>query len=263
MNESVREWGTDSFMSFLRPLTRVESWSVDGTPTKASCGNGTSSHEAPDADCECGLYAYHPWSGMGQHLVEDSGHRDGAVVGLVEAWGRVEVHSEGFRAEYAKPVAFFLATSDSWDDHFTQGYIRVLRKLASGCGAEIIDTRRRGAIGAWLENHPGQLDPDAVRRLLPGVQVGPVRIRPRHHALDLIGTGIERLIKGIGILLYGIFMTVSISVQLIWWGFLLYVIFAAVTGLDPLGIGSHLGPDISDPTHPQQDSPTMTPGQLR
>lgn len=175
----------------------------------------------------------------------------------------LRVHSEGFRAEYAKPVAFFLATSDSWDDHFTQGYIRVLRKLASGCGAEIIDTRRRGAIRAWLENHPGQLDPDAVRRLLPGVQVGPVRIRPRHHALDLIGTGIERLIKGIGILLYGIFMTVSISVQLIWWGFLLYVIFAAVTGLDPLGIGSHLGPDISDPTHPQQDSPTMTPGQLR
>ena len=30
------------------------------------------------------------------------------MVGLVEAWGELEVHADGFRAELARPLAFFL-----------------------------------------------------------------------------------------------------------------------------------------------------------
>lgn len=56
-------------------------------------------HEAPQHGCECGLYAYHaPFWSMAPE-------GDGvSVYGAVLAWGRVQVHHDGFRAQYAEPV---------------------------------------------------------------------------------------------------------------------------------------------------------------
>jgi hypothetical protein len=60
--------------------------------------------DSPGPACSCGIYAYHqmhsdwltepPWSGTA-HL----------MVGAIVAWGRMEVHKDGFRAQYAEPVA--------------------------------------------------------------------------------------------------------------------------------------------------------------
>jgi hypothetical protein len=50
-------------------------------------------HEAPDHDCGCGLYAwYEPRGSVGFTM----------AVGLVAAWGAVELHADGYRAEHAE-----------------------------------------------------------------------------------------------------------------------------------------------------------------
>lgn len=56
-------------------------------------------HSAPKRDCTCGLHAYH----------EMPEHADGIVVGAVAAWGDLQVHSNGFRAECAQILALVAA----------------------------------------------------------------------------------------------------------------------------------------------------------
>ena len=46
-------------------------------------------HDAPDPDCQCGLYAYHdPWR------ADAFRSGDVKVYGAVTAWGRMEVHAD-------------------------------------------------------------------------------------------------------------------------------------------------------------------------
>lgn len=60
-------------------------------------------HQAPWTECGCGLYAWHT------PLMIDGSVRSGDLAaGLVAAWGRVCVHNDGFRAEWAEPVALVL-----------------------------------------------------------------------------------------------------------------------------------------------------------
>jgi hypothetical protein len=61
---------------------------------------------SPQTDCSCGLYA--------RHEVTDTMRRDhikGRVTGAIAAWGDLEVHHDGFRAQYA--VVCALAESAS------------------------------------------------------------------------------------------------------------------------------------------------------
>jgi hypothetical protein len=53
-------------------------------------------HTPPVSGCGCGIYAVHDPAACIER---------GTVVGAILAWGRLEVHHEGFRAEYARPVA--------------------------------------------------------------------------------------------------------------------------------------------------------------
>lgn len=65
-----------------------------------------SSHDAPQKGCHCGFYALHkPTFWYDEHDSYLSAKGDQAVSGLVAGWGRVEVHHEGFRAQYARVVA--------------------------------------------------------------------------------------------------------------------------------------------------------------
>ena len=99
----VRVWNVDEH-SLLRgvgyggPLA----WSPDGEPTSAHCLGG--SHRAPDPECDCGLYAYHPASLTRDHI---RGSYGTLLTGIVEAWGRIELHEGGFRAQYARPILVF------------------------------------------------------------------------------------------------------------------------------------------------------------
>lgn len=70
-----------------------------------------SEHDAPHPDCECGLYAY-----FDIHRENNPHNLKPDVWGAVVAWGRVEVHQSGFRAEYAEPVAFGYSPRDAYED---------------------------------------------------------------------------------------------------------------------------------------------------
>ena len=83
-------------------------WAHD-THTHARCqGYSEIGHSAPLAECECGLYvladlahARYWLGGYGALPPQD------VAVGAVVGWGKVIQHgSEGWRAEYARPIAF-------------------------------------------------------------------------------------------------------------------------------------------------------------
>lgn len=59
-------------------------------------------HSAPVDRCLCGLQGYYRL----QHAVaEHVSSRDQSVVGAVLGWGRVYLHEQGWRAEWAQPLA--------------------------------------------------------------------------------------------------------------------------------------------------------------
>lgn len=69
-----------------RALTRGEGWLA-------------APHPSPDPRCQCGIYGYFtpgPRSWYGEAYWCE---------GVVTAWGRVEVHRDGFRAEHARVEA--------------------------------------------------------------------------------------------------------------------------------------------------------------
>lgn len=57
-------------------------------------------HHAPSQNCDCGIYAMHELDVRPFRLEEPA-----AVVGAIVAWGDLEVHADGFRAEHARVVA--------------------------------------------------------------------------------------------------------------------------------------------------------------
>jgi hypothetical protein len=70
-----------------------------------------SPHEAPGFDCGCGLYGWHELTSItnrpdaGRFAEEDMQLRSIPVIGAIAAFGRLEVHATGFRAQYAGVVA--------------------------------------------------------------------------------------------------------------------------------------------------------------
>lgn len=57
-------------------------------------------HSSPGPECECGLYAFHDLNRRQPEWLEDD-----VVIGTISAWGDVEVHRLGFRAESAQVIA--------------------------------------------------------------------------------------------------------------------------------------------------------------
>jgi hypothetical protein len=69
-------------------------------------------HPVPNLSCECGLYAFSAPVAAARHIERRLGTVSGAcdqpvsVWGAVVGWGRLVQHgSQGWRAEYARPVA--------------------------------------------------------------------------------------------------------------------------------------------------------------
>ena len=53
-------------------------------------------HPSPHPHCQCGIYAYHR-PGLRAYYGEFAW-----AEGIIAAWGRIEVHADGFRAEHAR-----------------------------------------------------------------------------------------------------------------------------------------------------------------
>lgn len=98
-------WDPDVTIAECEGFDKVHAlafYESSGEPAKAK-----TPHPAPDKNCGCGLYAYHKPA----HLfaaVGLFGPRPSRIKGAIAAWGRMEIHPTGFRAEKARVVALAL-----------------------------------------------------------------------------------------------------------------------------------------------------------
>ena len=93
----------------------------------ARCLREPESHEAPHPGCDCGVSAYHePQTRFS--TVDFRG-----VSGIVTMWGRIEVHEDRMRAEFARVEA--LATYRHW----SAGHRHAVAAVAGRLGADLVD----------------------------------------------------------------------------------------------------------------------------
>jgi hypothetical protein len=195
-------------------------WAADGAPTRARCRMHRG-HRAPHKRCGCGLYAVHPWAGGVQ----------GEVVGVVEAWGRVQLHASGFRAQNARPIALFELPTN------TVAEARALRQAARDYDCELIELEdwseieavcaRRGwglGRGVVAELVPAEVEREqaAPRPATPTPMPAPPR-PPRSRA-EQVGDAFGIVVIGIVTLAYWAF-----------WAVLGMGLIAGITGWHPLG----------------------------
>lgn len=82
---------------------REAPWPGGGALLEAEC-SATPRHTPPGAGCGCGVHGWHPSPAAARRVC---GVRR-EVPGIVEAWGAVEVHGDGFRAQRGRPYALVL-----------------------------------------------------------------------------------------------------------------------------------------------------------
>jgi hypothetical protein len=159
---------SDSEPLFSQPIAGVRAWEVTqterdgpllgawavgqiwqpGGPVRATCvaralrrprpnQRSLTAHLAPDPDCACGIYALHPQHlGTRVELLERLGRCDPAgVLGAIESWGRIEVHRDGFRAEWARVTALYRTGADG------EVSAACIARLAEAYGARVVDLR--------------------------------------------------------------------------------------------------------------------------
>jgi len=93
----------------------------------ARCLSTPDLHLAPDPDCDCGVSAYHEPQ-LRFSTVDFQG-----VSGIVTLWGRVEVHPDRLRGEYARVEA--LAVYDRWSRRQRTG----VEAVAAQLGVDLVD----------------------------------------------------------------------------------------------------------------------------
>lgn len=112
-----RCWLTLNELLWSTSFNRHGPW-TPGTNTAACYANYQKvEHDAPHHTCRCGLYAMHqPVINKTVRLPTMYGpnlHRAVLIMGAIAAWGRVEVHRDGFRAEKTRVLG--LARSSDLD----------------------------------------------------------------------------------------------------------------------------------------------------
>lgn len=111
-------------------------------------------HDAPHPDCQCGLYALHAPEFMSRWHQGEPLMVHGAVLG----WGRMEVHHEGFRAQYAQPV---MLTFDG--DRQPYNHCERVKAMGEELGLPVVEWAEFEAEARKLaEPVPEELRPDAV-----------------------------------------------------------------------------------------------------
>ena len=103
--EGVRAWSlSDDFELRGRGMGSSEAWAADGSTTEAACLHHDHPAPEPDAAAACTRCI------LGLEAPSGPTHScraPGVVAGVVEAWGRIELHEVGFRAQFARPKLLF------------------------------------------------------------------------------------------------------------------------------------------------------------
>jgi hypothetical protein len=143
--------GRDGYQ-FWSVLVRARWADAPGAWTSAVCrpqagvGSPHPPHDeatVPELDCTCGLYAYHSLSlgGYDGRLAQADGADLRIVWGAVAGTGRVLAYRDGWRAQFARPVAI-LQESRSDDQ---------LRGMAGQLGVPLVSSAEleRAAAESW------------------------------------------------------------------------------------------------------------------
>lgn len=104
-----RQWNIREGTTDLHPvgMTSADPWKSG--PQHAVCHSSSGSMRTPclpvvNDECHCGFYALH-------HLQDAEGYggyNGNAVQGIVTGWGRVAIHTDGFRAEWIELMAIIM-----------------------------------------------------------------------------------------------------------------------------------------------------------
>jgi hypothetical protein len=158
----------------LSGVFQSTAWAGGLEATRARCrGRGRNQHRAPDPNCRCGIYGMHPnqigeWFEMTRRPF-DWGP---TVHGIVEAWGRVELHEDGFRAEFARPHAIVHVEGyGSWNDS---------REVAEALRIEHLSFEKVAEVAAYCESHGLGMDAATVA----GLGAFPETLGPEHRAVS-------------------------------------------------------------------------------
>ncbi|MFN8161714.1 MAG: hypothetical protein U0R52_11805 [Solirubrobacterales bacterium] len=157
---------------------RAEPWQADGRSTWARCiaGSGHPGGEAaPAGGCTCGLYAMHPWA-IGDEwpwadLAASGPAAELGAIGIVEAWGKVQVHREGFRAQYARPVRLALVGVGR-----DTAYGRLVEDLAIAHRTGLLEFGDRDRLQAHCEAEGMGIAPETAESLIGEADPGAARV---------------------------------------------------------------------------------------
>jgi hypothetical protein len=150
----LRTWrlAADADGERLTGVAQTTPWPAGGAWLDAACRSG-GGHDAPQADCACGIHAWHPRRWSARRVLASRFE----VPGIVEAAGAVEVHEEGFRAERGRPYALFVAPGRN---------AKLLARLCRRYGAELVEVPGPAALIAWCHERGLGLDERTVDELL-------------------------------------------------------------------------------------------------
>ena len=148
-----------------------------------------SRHQAPGNSCQCGLYAYHPGRRSATEVFPDPNLDLYSLraSGLVEAWGRVEVHLDGFRAQYARPLALILPRALA-DGHLGG----LVRAIARAHRAEVLVLGDPRQLAEHCRAHDLGMERATVAELLRAVEEPAERRVASGSGSGAIGAGAGR-----------------------------------------------------------------------
>ena len=159
--QAVRAWdlvpelGTGRVL--LGAIAQCAIWPAG--PVSAECLSVTHIGEgpAPGPGCNCGIYAYHRHEVEGEFL---SIHAElDEVVGVIDAWGRIEVHESGIRAQHARVSALLV------DSSAPEGHRRQAGRAAATYGVEL-ECLPPDQFPRYLRERVRGLDEAYIERLL-------------------------------------------------------------------------------------------------
>ncbi len=226
-------------------------WHPWGRPTIAACLSGFSSSvfhpkgdPAPAPECTCGLYAHHPWARSAVQdydLLAGVSPNDEWLIGVVEAWGHLEVHEDGFRAQFARPILLIASTpgkgrtTDLLDRTAAEYRCFATRVESAGDLKDLFGEVNRGLVRELVKDLTSSIPPRSYGTS-DGAQA-PTWTQSR--AAQWKNRVAAKISKGLGILFKGVVLLAKV-IFMIGWGIFVLMFWSSIllmVGIFVYGIG--------------------------